>query len=194
MSRSPVSKFDLDRKKLYSMIGSHDYSRYRGRGKFKFSVPCENGSGPTVSLKIFPYCYDQQTHMSIQVKAKFSSKSRSPVFVNDLCYCTLRVEITPYHLQGTPLAETSKLDIPLTPNCYEFKETLEKVLSHCEVFYCRSDIITLQVQAFLECSEMFETIVEGEDVDAIDDGGYVLVKRHQPASDQHSASPSGRQN
>ena len=187
MSKSPVRTFDLDRKKLYSMICSHDYSRYRG--KFKFPVQCETSKGPTVSLKIFPYCYDQKTHMSVQVKAKFSSKSRHPVFISDLCYCTLRIEVTPHHMQGTPLAETSKLDIPLAPNCHEFKKTLENVLSHIKIFYCQSDTITLHVQAFLECSEMFEAVI-----DAADDDGYVLVKKHQPASDQHhSASPSGGQ-
>lgn len=190
MSKTPVRKFDLDRKKLYSMIGNHDHNCYRGRSKFKLSVPCENGSGPTVSLKVFPFCYDQQTHMAVQVKAKLSSKSRNTVFVNDLCYCTLKVEITPHHLQGAPLAETSELEIPLTPKCYEFRETYDKVLSHIKIFYCQSDIITLYVQAFLECSEMFETIVEGEGVDTTDNGGYVLVKKYQPTRDQHSASGS----
>ena len=184
MSKSPVHKCNLDRKKLYSMIGSHDYSCFPTQ--LKFPVQCENGKGPTVSLKIFPFCYDQDTHMSVQIKAKFSSKSKNPIFVNDLCYCTLRVEVTPYHLQGAPLTETSNLDIPLTPNCHEFKSTLEKVLSHCEIFYCRSDTITLHVQAFLECSDMFETAV-----DAADEGGYVLIKKHHPASDcRHSASNS----
>lgn len=190
MSKSPVHTFDLDRKKLFSMIGSHDFSCYRGKSVIKFLVECENGNGPTVSLKIFPYCYDQKTHMSIQVKAKFSSKSRHPVFINDLCYCTLRIEVTPHHMQGAPLADTSKLYIPLTPNCYEFKETLEKVLSHIQIFYCQSDTIRLHIQAFLECSDMFEAVT-----DAADGDEYVIVKKHQPTSaDQHhSASPYGDQ-
>ena len=187
MSKTPIHKCDLDRKKLYSMIGSHDYSCFPD--KLKFRVPCENGKGPTLSFKIFPLSYDQNTHMSVQVSAKFASKSKNTVFVNDLCYCTLRVEVTPYHQQGSPLTKTSTISIPLSPNCYEFKNTIDKVLSHCEIFYCRSDIITLHVQAFLECSEMFE-------VDAADDDGYILVKKHQPASDQHrdhTATPGGGQ-
>ena len=185
MSKSPLHKFNLDRKKLYSMIGSHDYSCYQG--KFKFPVQCENGKGPIISLKVYPYCYDQNSHMSVQVKVKFPSKSRDTIFVTDLCYCTLRVEITPYHLQGAPLAETARLDISLTPGCNEFKGTLEQVLSHIEIFYCRSSTITLHVQAFLICSEMFET-VEGDGTDAADDGGYILVKKHKPGDHHHSAS------
>ena len=164
MSKSPLYKIELDRKKLYSMIGDHNYSSYPG--KFGLTLQCiENGKGPTLSFEIYPFCYDQNTHLSVHTKVKLPSKfgNSRHVTMADFYHGNIRIEVTPHHLQGGRLADTTHVVIPLTSGNSEFKATIEKVLSHINIFYSKSDTITLHIEAFLTYWEKFEAIENRDD-------------------------------